>query len=99
MPWDGVEQEPVGVAARNGPHVHLGLLAERGRAGDIRAVVQPSQGAVQPLRHDLAYRLGVCIQDGVPYSTRELLELGEVSGGTPYGVSTIAGPEASGSRR
>ena len=29
---------------------------------------------------------------GVPYSTAELLTLGEVSGGTPYGSSTIAGP-------
>ena len=29
---------------------------------------------------------------GVPYSSQELLELGEVSGGTPYGASTIAGP-------
>jgi NAD(P)H:quinone oxidoreductase type IV len=29
---------------------------------------------------------------GVPYSTQELLALGEVSGGTPYGASTIAGP-------
>ncbi len=29
---------------------------------------------------------------GVPYSTKELLNLSEVSGGTPYGASTIAGP-------
>jgi NAD(P)H dehydrogenase (quinone) len=29
---------------------------------------------------------------GVPYSTQELLNLSEVSGGTPYGASTIAGP-------
>lgn len=28
---------------------------------------------------------------GVPYSTQELLNLAEVSGGTPYGASTIAG--------
>lgn len=28
---------------------------------------------------------------GVPYSCKELNELGEVSGGTPYGASTIAG--------
>jgi NAD(P)H dehydrogenase (quinone) len=30
---------------------------------------------------------------GVPYSSQELLALGEVSGGTPYGASTIAGPK------
>src|SRR3954468_19007560 len=29
---------------------------------------------------------------GVPYSTQELLNLDEISGGTPYGASTIAGP-------
>ena len=29
---------------------------------------------------------------GVPYSTQELLNLEEISGGTPYGASTIAGP-------
>lgn len=30
---------------------------------------------------------------GVPYSSKELLYLDEVSGGTPYGASTIAGPK------
>jgi NAD(P)H dehydrogenase (quinone) len=29
---------------------------------------------------------------GVPYSTAELLNLSEITGGTPYGASTIAGP-------
>ncbi|MGV3484196.1 MAG: NAD(P)H:quinone oxidoreductase [Planctomycetaceae bacterium] len=29
---------------------------------------------------------------GVPYSAQELVYLGDVSGGTPYGASTIAGP-------
>lgn len=30
---------------------------------------------------------------GVPYSVTELMETKEVSGGTPYGASTIAGPD------
>jgi NAD(P)H dehydrogenase (quinone) len=30
---------------------------------------------------------------GVPYSSAELLNLDEVTGGTPYGASTIAGPK------
>jgi NAD(P)H dehydrogenase (quinone) len=30
---------------------------------------------------------------GVPYSSAELLTLDEMSGGTPYGASTIAGPK------
>lgn len=32
---------------------------------------------------------------GVPYSERRLLEMGEVSGGTPYGASTMAGHDGS----
>lgn len=34
---------------------------------------------------------------GVPYSCRELVNMGEISGGTPYGASTMA--DADGSRR
>jgi len=30
---------------------------------------------------------------GVPYSNQELLNLKEITGGTPYGASTIAGPQ------
>jgi len=37
------------------------------------------------------FHMGMVIA-GVPYSAQELLALGEVSGGTPYGASTIAGP-------
>jgi NAD(P)H dehydrogenase (quinone) len=37
------------------------------------------------------YHQGMVIV-GVPYSTQELLYLDEVSGGSPYGASTIAGP-------
>jgi NAD(P)H dehydrogenase (quinone) len=29
---------------------------------------------------------------GVPYSSQELLNMSELSGGTPYGASTVAGP-------
>lgn len=38
------------------------------------------------------YHQGMVIA-GVPYSSQELLYLDEVSGGTPYGASTIAGPK------
>jgi NAD(P)H dehydrogenase (quinone) len=37
------------------------------------------------------FHMGMVIA-GVPYSAQELLNLSEVSGGTPYGASTIAGP-------
>ncbi|WP_435019123.1 NAD(P)H:quinone oxidoreductase [Tundrisphaera sp. TA3] len=30
---------------------------------------------------------------GVPYSEPRLVEMGEVSGGTPYGATTLAGPD------
>jgi NAD(P)H dehydrogenase (quinone) len=32
---------------------------------------------------------------GVPYSAKGLLEMGEVSGGTPYGATTLAGADGS----
>ena len=32
------------------------------------------------------------VVSGVPYAAQELLNLEEISGGTPYGASTIAGP-------
>ena len=38
------------------------------------------------------YHQGMVIA-GVPYSTKELLNLSEMSGGTPYGATTIAGPK------
>ena len=38
------------------------------------------------------YHQGMLIA-GVPYSTQELLILSEMSGGTPYGATTIAGPK------
>jgi NAD(P)H dehydrogenase (quinone) len=38
------------------------------------------------------YHQGMVIA-GVPYSSKELLTLDEMSGGTPYGSSTIAGPK------
>jgi len=38
------------------------------------------------------YHQGMVIA-GVPYSAPELLNLSEITGGTPYGASTIAGPK------
>jgi NAD(P)H:quinone oxidoreductase type IV len=32
---------------------------------------------------------------GVPYSQTGLLEMNEISGGTPYGTTTLAGPDGS----
>lgn len=38
------------------------------------------------------FHMGMVIA-GVTYSAKELSNVGEVSGGTPYGASTIAGPK------
>jgi NAD(P)H dehydrogenase (quinone) len=41
--------------------------------------------------HTFFYHQGMVVT-GVPYSAAELLALHEISGGSPYGASTIAGP-------
>lgn len=42
--------------------------------------------------HTFFYHQGMLVS-GVPYSSKELLTLSEMSGGTPYGATTIAGPQ------
>lgn len=44
--------------------------------------------------HTTLLHLGMVIA-GVPYSCEELSEMGEISGGTPYGASTLAGSDGS----
>lgn len=41
--------------------------------------------------HTFFYHQGMVVA-GVPYAAKELSELNEVTGGSPYGASTIAGP-------
>ena len=41
--------------------------------------------------HTFFYHQGMVVA-GVPYAAQELLNLDEISGGTPYGASTVAGP-------
>src|SRR5436305_9623421 len=41
--------------------------------------------------HTFFYHQGMVVA-GVPYAAQELLNIDEISGGTPYGASTIAGP-------
>lgn len=41
--------------------------------------------------HTFFYHQGMVVA-GVPYSAQELLNLNEISGGSPYGASTVAGP-------
>lgn len=41
--------------------------------------------------HTFFYHMGMLVC-GVPYAAQELLNLNEITGGSPYGASTIAGP-------
>lgn len=42
--------------------------------------------------HTFFYHMGMVVT-GVPYSAPELLNLNEITGGTPYGATAIAGPK------
>jgi NAD(P)H dehydrogenase (quinone) len=42
--------------------------------------------------HTFFYHQGMLVS-GCPYAAQELLNLDEISGGTPYGATTIAGPK------
>ena len=42
--------------------------------------------------HTFFYHQGMLVS-GVPYAAQELLTLKEMSGGTPYGATTITGPQ------
>ncbi len=42
--------------------------------------------------HNFFFHMGMTLT-GVPYAAKELLTLEEMSGGTPYGASTITGPK------
>lgn len=44
--------------------------------------------------HTTLLHLGMIIV-GVPYSEQRLMNMDEISGGTPYGASTLAGPDGS----
>jgi NAD(P)H dehydrogenase (quinone) len=44
--------------------------------------------------HTTLLHLGLVIV-GVPYSEQRLMDVSAMSGGTPYGASTIAGPDGS----
>ncbi|KXS37334.1 MAG: Trp repressor binding protein [Halomonadaceae bacterium T82-2] len=44
--------------------------------------------------HTMLFHLGMVVV-GVPYSCQALTAMGEVTGGTPYGATTIVGPDGS----
>ena len=67
------------------------LIGKVGSAFTSTASQHGGQETTLVHMHTFFYHHGLVVA-GVPYSAKELSELGEVSGGSPYGASTIAGP-------
>lgn len=67
------------------------LIGKVGSAFTSTASQHGGQETTLVHMHTFFYHQGMVVA-GVPYSAKELSELGEVSGGSPYGASTIAGP-------
>jgi NAD(P)H dehydrogenase (quinone) len=75
-----------------GSHWSSGALI--GKVGSAFTSTASQHGGQETTLTSLAtffYHQGMVIA-GVPYSSKELLDLSEMSGGTPYGATTIAGP-------
>jgi len=65
-----------------------------GKVGSAFTSTASQHGGQEPTlvhMHTFFYNQGMLVS-GVPYSAKELVYLDEVSGGSPYGASTIAGP-------
>ncbi|MFO0891411.1 MAG: NAD(P)H:quinone oxidoreductase [Isosphaeraceae bacterium] len=67
------------------------LIGKLGSAFTSTASQHGGQETTLVHMHTFFYHQGMVVA-GVPYAARELSYLDEVSGGTPYGASTIAGP-------
>jgi NAD(P)H dehydrogenase (quinone) len=74
---------------------HWGSGALIGKLGSAFTSTASQHGGQETTLLGIAtffYHQGMVIT-GVPYSSAELLTLDEMSGGTPYGATTIAGPK------
>lgn len=67
------------------------LIGKVGSAFTSTASQHGGQETTLVHMHTFFYHQGMVVS-GVPYSAKELVYLDEVSGGSPYGSSTIAGP-------
>jgi NAD(P)H dehydrogenase (quinone) len=77
--------------ATGGLWVSGALVGKLGSAFTSTASQHGGQETTLVHMHTFFYHQGMVVA-GVPYSAQELLNLDEISGGTPYGASTIAGP-------
>ena len=66
------------------------LIAKVGGAFTSTASQHGGQETTLTSLHTFFYHMGMVIT-GVPYSAQELLNMSEITGGTPYGASTITG--------
>ncbi|HOX08479.1 MAG TPA: NAD(P)H:quinone oxidoreductase, partial [Planctomycetota bacterium] len=68
-----------------------------GKVGSVFASTATQHGGQETTIasfHPTLFHLGMIVV-GVPYAESRLLEMKEVSGGTPYGATTLAGPDGS----
>src|SRR5262245_14214143 len=77
--------------ATGGHWVKGSMIGQVGSAFTSTASQHGGQETTLVHLHTFFYHQGMVVT-GVPYSARELLNLDEITGGTPYGASTIAGP-------
>jgi NAD(P)H dehydrogenase (quinone) len=77
--------------ATGGHWVKGALIAKLGSAFTSTASQHGGQETTLVHMHTFFYHQGMVVA-GVPYSAQGLLNLNEITGGTPYGATTIAGP-------
>ena len=77
--------------ATGGHWVKGSLIGKVGSAFTSTASQHGGQETTLIHMHTFFYHQGMVVA-GVPYAAQELLNLDEITGGTPYGASTIAGP-------
>lgn len=68
------------------------LIGKIGSAFSSTASQHGGQETTLTHLHTFFYHQGMLVS-GVPYAAQELLNLNEITGGTPYGATTIAGPK------
>lgn len=74
---------------------HWGTGALIGKVGSAFTSTASQHGGQETTLvslHTFFYHQGMVVS-GVPYSAQELLSMAEMTGGTPYGASTITGPK------
>jgi NAD(P)H dehydrogenase (quinone) len=77
--------------ATGGLWIKGALIGKVGSAFTSTASQHGGQETTLVHMHTFFYHQGMVVV-GVPYAAQELLNLSEITGGTPYGASTIAGP-------